>query len=167
MKLLSIRQYPLKVLFIDAFLLLLIYLLPAAAHFTGIPVYMMEPMRLALILSIAHTNRFNTFVLAATLPLFSFLLSGHPAFIKMLIITAELLLNVWVFYLLERRRVHPFASMFLAVLLSKIACYLLYWPLISFTFMMQEADPRFIMIQLITTTIFSFYIAFTVKRQKR
>ncbi len=167
MKLLSIQQYPVKVLFIDAFLLLLVYLLPAAAHFTGLPVYMMEPMRLALILSIAHTNRTNTFVLAATLPIFSFLLSGHPVLVKMLIITAELLLNVWVFYVLERRRFQPFAAMFLAIILSKIVCYLLYWPLISFSFMVEEAEPRFILIQFLTTTIFSFYIAFTVKRQKR
>ena len=167
MKLLSIRQYPLQVLIIDAALLLLIYLLPATAHLTGIPVYMMEPMRLALILSIAHTNRVNTFILAATLPLFSFLLSGHPMFIKMLIITAELLLNVWVFYFLTGRKLNPFISMFLAILLSKIACYLLYWPLISFTFMVEEAEPGFLIIQLVTTILFSVYISLTFKRQQR
>lgn len=166
MNFLSINQYPVKVLLIDAFLLLLIYLLPAAAHLTGIPVYMMEPMRLALILSIAHTNRANTYLLAATLPLFSFLLSGHPVFIKMLIITAELLMNVWIFYFLTRRKLHLFTAMILAILLSKIVCYLLYWPLISFTFMVEEAEPRFLLIQFAATTIFSLYIAFTVKRQK-
>ena len=167
MKMLSIKQYPLKVLFIDSFLLLAIYLLPAVAHLTGIPVYMMEPMRLALILAIAHTNRANTYLLAATLPLFSFLLSGHPVFIKMLIITAELLLNVWMFYFLTRRRLHPFTAMIIAILLSKIVCYLLYWPLISFAFMVEEAEPRFLLIQLLTTTIFGFYISLTVKRQER
>lgn len=167
MKMLSIRQYPVKVLFIDSFLLLLIYLLPAAAHLTGIPVYMMEPMRLALILAIAHTNRTNTFLLAATLPLFSFLLSGHPVFIKMLIITSELLVNVWMFYFLTKRSFHPFTAMIVAILMSKILCYLLYWPLISFAFMVEEAEPRFLMIQLVTTTIFGFYISLTVKRQER
>ncbi len=72
---------------LDGLAVLFIFLVPSLAHLTSIPVYMIEPMRLMLILAMVHTSRYNTFVLAATLPLLSYLFSGHPFFLKMIIIT--------------------------------------------------------------------------------
>lgn len=149
---------------IDISAFLMIYLAPSFAHLTGIPVYMAEPMRIMLILAMMHSSRVNAVILALTLPLFSFLVSGHPESIKMLIITGELLANVLLFYFLIRKNIHPWFAMFSAILVSKFLCYTAYWPLISFSFMVSEATPFFLLIQVITTTIFSFYCMMVFKR---
>ncbi|MCX6279775.1 MAG: hypothetical protein NT004_17030 [Bacteroidetes bacterium] len=150
---------------VDLAALALIYFIPATVHFTGIPIYMIEPMRLMLILSMAHTSKSNSYFLALTLPLFSFLVSGHPELIKMFIITGELVLNTLLFYWLVKKFNHTFFAMFVSIITSKIACYLAYWPVFSIGFVVAEASPDFILIQLITSLIFSFYIAVILKKK--
>jgi len=152
-------------LILDTGALLFIYFIPALVHYLSVPVYMIEPMRLMLILAIAHTHRYNALVLALTLPAFSFLVSGHPAFLKMLIITGELALNVAIFYLLVNRIRNFFATMFLSILLSKMACYAAYALVFSMAFVREEAAPLFLIVQLFTTAIFSIYISLTFKNR--
>lgn len=146
--------------------LAVVYLAPALAHMTGWPVYMLEPMRLMVILALAHGSRGIALLLAATLPLFSFLVSGHPEFLKMVIITGELLLNVVLFYLLKRKFLKVFPAAAGSVVISKLICYLTYWPVFSYQFMVSEADPFFLAVQIITTLIFSFYLMIILKKIK-
>ena len=155
-----------KNILIDMGALALIYFLPASVHLTGIPLYMIEPMRLMLIISMAHGAKSNSYLLALSLPLFSFAVSGHPEFLKMLIITGELVLNTVLFYWLTGRSVNTFLSLMLAIIISKIACYLAYWPIFSFDFVIAEASPVFIAAQIVTTLIFSFYVAIILKKQQ-
>jgi hypothetical protein len=151
---------------IDILAFALVYFIPALAHLTGIPLFMVEPMRLGLILSIVHTTRVNSVILALTLPVFSYLVSGHPEFIKMVIITFELLLNTILFYWLLERIHRPFTAMILSILFSKIACYLAYWPVFSFAFLVSEAEPVFLLIQGATTLVFSTYTFIILKKAK-
>ena len=149
---------------VDLAALALIYFIPATVHFTGIPLYMIEPMRLMLILSMAHASRNNTVFLALTLPLFSYLVSGHPEAVKMIIITGELVLNTLMFYWLVKKFNHSFFAILISIVVSKLACYLAYWPVFSFSFVVAEASPDFLIIQLITTLVFSFYISVILKK---
>lgn len=142
-----------------------VYLAPVLAHMTGLPVYMLEPMRLMVILALAHGSRNIALILASTLPIFSFLVSGHPEFIKMVIITSELVLNVFLFFLLERKFRRVFPAALLSVVISKLLCYLTYWPVFSFQFMVREAEPLFLAVQIITTLIFSFYLMIILKKK--
>lgn len=143
----------------------LIYFVPALAHMTGVPLYMAEPMRIILILSMVHASKYTSCVLAATLPLLSWIFSGHPELVKMLIITGELLLNVSLFYLIYKRLNNPLIAILASIIISKILCYLAYWPVFSFAFMVAEAHPLFLVIQIITTVIFSFYVTLSLKKQ--
>ena len=161
----TINQTVVIDILLDIGALAAIYLIPATVHLTGIPVYMIEPMRLMLILSMAHASKYNTFLLALSLPLFSFVVSGHPELIKMFIITGELVINVALFYWFLNRYKQAFLAVFISIIISKIACYLAYWPIFSFQFMVAEADLQFIIIQFITTLVFSLYISIILKRQ--
>jgi hypothetical protein len=141
-------------------------LAPAFAHFASIPVYMIEPMRLMLVLALVHTNRMNAWVLAAILPLFSYLVSGHPVPLKMIVITIELLANTGLFFLLVRRRVSPFFAMLFAISSSKVFCYSLYMLLFPWSFVVAEAQTAFLMIQGAVTILLASYTAFIfTKRQ--
>lgn len=143
---------------LDLVALAIVYFAPAFAHLASLPVYMIEPMRLMLILSAVHTNRKNTLLLALTLPLFSYIVSAHPAFIKMLIITGEMVLNTVLFFFLAGRLKNLFSSMFFSILLSKVFCYLMYLLLFPIGFFIAEAEPFFLGIQLLTATLFSLYV---------
>lgn len=74
---------------INAAALTLIYFTPALSHLLNFPLYLIEPMRLMLILAMVHSNRLNASA-AVSLPLFSFAVSGHPLFYKMSAILLEL-----------------------------------------------------------------------------
>ncbi len=146
-----------KSVVINSAAILLIYFTPALSHLLNFPLYLIEPMRLMLILAMVHSNRSNAYLLAITLPLFSFAVSGHPVFFKMLLITTELTLNVWLFFLLSHKIKSIFTAMLLSVILSKIAYYSLKAGLISFAVIGPGLFSTPVLIQIITTLIFSTY----------
>ena len=151
---------------IDGLALGIVLFTPAIAHLASFPVYMIEPMRLMLILSMAHASKKNSYLLALTLPLFSYLVSGHPMLLKMMIITGELVFNVALFYWIMKKFNHPFFAMLTAIVMSKVICYLAYWPAFSWSFVVAEAGISFILVQIMTTLIFSAYI-FTIRKKKK
>ena len=111
-----------------------------------------------LILAIAHTSKKNAYILAATLPIFSFIVSAHPVFIKTLLITGELLLNVWLFFFISEKMKNKFGSMLLSVGLSKIAYYVLKFALLSAVLLEGSLVSTPLAIQAITMIVFSGYI---------
>jgi hypothetical protein len=148
--------------------LALIYFIPTISHLVGLPLYFIEPMRIMLVLALVHTNKANAYVIALTLPLFSFLVSAHPFFPKMILITAELLLNVWFFYFIFNRTGKAFAAIVSSIIISKAAYYAVKFALISFAVLPNSplvSTP--IYIQVITTLVFSAYLALLFKRKEQ
>lgn len=162
---LSTNAVTIKSILIDVFALAFIYFVPALSHLLALPVYFIEPMRLMLIIALAHTSRKNAFIIAATLPLFSFIVSAHPNIVKMLLITGELMLNVWLFYYILKRSKQVFISMLSAIILSKAAYYLLKFGLLSMVILQGSLVSTPLYIQVITTLVFSGYI-FLIMRKK-
>lgn len=107
----------------DVIALTVIYLVPVFSHLFAVPIYYTEPMRLMLVLAIMFTSKRNAFIIAATLPIFSMLVSGHPVFYKALIMSGELFLNVLLYFVLVEKLKNKFASMMLSITLSKAAYY--------------------------------------------
>jgi len=114
----------LPVIVIDFLAYLAIYFLPAVSHLTTIPFQLIEPMRLMVLLSLlVMGNKHNAYILALTLPLFSFLVSGHPLFAKMILITVELCLNVALYEVVSKVIRSPFVSILISIILSKVIYY--------------------------------------------
>jgi hypothetical protein len=122
-------------------------------------------MRLMVILSLAHSSKRNSYLLALTLPLFSYIATAHPEFLKMLIITSELVLNVFFFYWISERMKNVFLSMVIAIITSKVICYIMYLIFFSLAFVRNESDTLFLIVQVLTTVIFSAYI-FIFRKKK-
>ena len=146
-----------KYLLFDGVAVAFIILAPAMAHMLSFPLWYLEPMRLVLILAMVHTTKQNSYLLALILSFCSWAFSGHPEFIKMLVITLELSANVALFYWIYNRIDKPFAAMLLSILLSKVFCYFLYWMIFSASFFMDETGTFFIMVQLIVSLLFALY----------
>jgi len=139
----------------DIAALVFVGFVPAASHLFKIPVYFIEPMRVMLMLALLYSSRWNAYLLAIMLPLFSFLVSGHPAPVKMMIIMAELLLNAWLFLFFFQKTRKPFLSTFASILISKIFCYAMYLLVFSVAFVKEEAEITFLSAQLILTMLLS------------
>ncbi len=141
----------------DLLALTFIFYVPAISHLLSFPLYLLEPMRIIIILSLVHSSRNNSIFLAALLPVFSFVISSHPHLIKSLLISAELFLNVLLFVFISKKVSNVFASMFLSILISKLFYYIVKYFFISFQLLNSELISTPIYIQIITTIIFSAY----------
>jgi hypothetical protein len=160
------RKTMISSIIINSVALLLIYFTPALSHLLNFPLYLVEPMRLMIVLAMLHSDKRNAFILAATLPLFSFAISAHPVFYKMLLISAELIINVWLFYALRERMRNNFTAMISAIVLSKAVYYLLKSLFISAALLGAGLFSTPIWIQGITTLVFGAY-AFIAFRGRR
>ena len=77
---LSLRVPISRSVLLDAIGLVFVYFIPSISHVLNVPIYLVEPMRIMVILAIAHTTQRNAYILALTLPLFSYFISAHPVF---------------------------------------------------------------------------------------
>lgn len=164
----SLPEYrpAIKSALIDLTAVLLIYFTPALSHLFNIPVYLIEPVRLMLILSIAHSSKTNTFILALTLPLFSHLISAHPVLLKTLLISFELALFTFLFYELSKKFKSVFLVMFVSITAGKLFYYLFKYMLINFGLIQSELISTPLLMQLIVSIIFSVYVSVILNRNK-
>lgn len=149
----------------NVFALAIIYLVPTFSHLFNIPLYFIEPMRLMVIIAMVYTHRNNAYILAATLPLFSFFITMHPLFVKSIIISIELLFMVWLFYYLSQR-LNNFISIFISIVTSKLLYYGIKLS-VFMTFIPKEALVAIpLYIQFITTIFLSvlFYSLLNYKK---
>lgn len=154
----KISKSTIKSSIFDLFAIAAIYMVPTFSHLFALPIYFIEPMRLMLILAIAHTSKKNAYFLAATLPIFSFVVSAHPVFLKTLLISGELLVNVWLFFLLSERIKNKFGAMVISIAISKIAYYVIKFTLLSFVLLQGSLISTPILIQMVTMFLFGGYI---------
>ena len=110
---------------LDAVLLTLVCLIPAASHLLDVPLYMLNPMLALLLVGVLLGKDWrNALVLAVLLPLVSCLLAGMPTAPKMVCMIAELSTVAGLFHLLSRRwTVLP--AVLVAIVAGKVVYYAL------------------------------------------
>ena len=87
-----------RLLLYDICIILLIYITPAISHVLNFPLYQLDPMRWGVLCSLLRLkSKKNALILAASLPLLSYLTTGHPIIIKNAIIAVELCTNLFLF----------------------------------------------------------------------
>ena len=130
-----------------------------------VPLYLFEPMSILLILSIVHTSKKNSFIIAASLPIISFVLSAHPVFFKVILIASELALTVGLFYFINQRIKNMFVVTVVTILLSKIYYYIGKFLLIKLTLIEGELVSTPLYIQGIVILVLSVYVYFIFNRK--
>lgn len=148
----------------DFIALAVIYFLPAFSHLFSFPLYLIEPMRIMVVMAMIYTDKRNAYVIAVTLPLFSFFLSGHPLIIKSFLILVELMMNVWLFFGLKEMIPNTFVRMLAAISGSKALYYILKIVVLSAGFMGGEIIATPVYMQIIVTIVLSGVIYFLTQR---
>lgn len=143
-----------------------VYFIPAISHLFSVPLYLADPMRIVILLAVIHTSKYNSYLIALTLPLFSFIIASHPVALKAMLISAELLLNIYLFYKLTDYIKNSFALMFVSILISKIFYYAVKYLLLSTALLEGELVTTSLYIQLIVMLILSGYYFF-IKNNKK
>lgn len=144
----------LRVVLCDLLFAAIVYYLPAIAHLTSL--YIIEPFRLMILCTlIVLGSKSNAIVLAITLPLFSYLVSGHPVILKMMLISFELLFNILIFDYINKKIKNPVFSILFAVLISKAIYYLFKYFLILSGFLKMSVVSTSLWIQLLVATMTS------------
>lgn len=143
-----------KVIIFDLFALLAIYLVPVFSHQFALPVYYIEPMRMAIVFSIIFANFNNSLLIAITLPFFSFFVSAHPVLAKTILIASELALNVVLFYWFARMIKNNTLAFAVSIVLSKIYYYGIKYVLISSAVLGGALISTPILMQVIMTGTF-------------
>lgn len=157
------KQNVLSAIF-DISALAFIYFVPAISHLLSLPLYLIEPMRLMLILALVHTTKQNAYIIALSLPLFSFLISAHPFFPKMILISFELVLNVFLFYLFVNKFKNTFLPVLLSIIISKLVYYIIKFGLIKLALIESGLVSTPLTIQLIMLLVFSGYVTILFKK---
>lgn len=147
-----------KTYLIDFSLLLLIYFLPALSHLFSFPIYYLDPMRIAIVVALIHTSKKNTYIIALTLPLFSFIISSHPQIIKSFLLSAELMINLTLFFFFISKIKNVFAALSLSILISKSVYYVLKFAALSLGLINDKLFSTPIYFQIASTILLSFYI---------
>ena len=146
---------------LDILAVLFIIFLGDISRLISYPVYILDPMRMMVILAIAYTPRWNGWVLALLLPFISYYFGGHPYLLKTCLMATELLLNVWLFWFLFSKIRMSLISMLLSIIFSKAVYYLLKYICIQQEWISGDLVSTPLDIQVITTIVFSVFI-FTV-----
>ncbi|MBN3036701.1 MAG: hypothetical protein JW861_14040 [Bacteroidales bacterium] len=153
-------------LLIDLAGMILIVFMPEITRLLGFPFYLLDPLRLVLVLAIAHSPKANAYVMAALLPVISHLAVQHPHLIKTLLIVMELLLNSWLFYRFTGRNINPFTAMLAAIVIAKAVYYGMKYLMIVTGLIVSELISTPVYLQFITAFIFSAYIYVTAQRSE-
>ncbi len=144
-----------KVILCDIICLALFLYVPALSHYSSIPLYRFEPMRIVLLINLLLLgDKKNSYFLAFILPLFSFIVSGHPLLPKAIIMSLELLTNVFLFFVFKTK-VNASASLFVSIIASKGVFYLLKFLLVSLGLLNSSLVETNLFIQVIVAGVLS------------
>lgn len=156
-----------RIAIVDFTILVIVYLIPSLSHLLGFPLYLLDPMRCMVLGSLLFLgNKKNSFLLAITLPLFSFILSGHPIVIKNALIAIELVTNLTLFFLFVSKHLNEGISMFLSIVLSKFLYYGLKYMCIISGLLSVELLSTSLVLQFIVAIVISFAFYLWYKKRK-
>ena len=155
-----------KVLSWDIVILTAIYFVPTLSHLTSFPLYLFDPMRFAVLGSLLFLRDYkNTFFLAASLPLFSYFIGGHPVFLKSVLISMELMVNVALLLYLKDKVKPIFGVVLASIVISKIFYYMAKYALISFSLLDADLLATPLLMQVVVALLISVSFSLIYKER--
>lgn len=143
------------------------YGLPSLSHIAPFPLYYLDPMRLLLLTAyLLTTHRGNAVLLAATIPLFSTWVTGHPPFAKALLIGMELVVNITLLHAVLGRWKQPVILKVLGtIVVSKVVYYTAKALFIWWGWLQDKVIATGLDTQLITAVALSCFFALIYRRK--
>ena len=150
----------------DVMVALFIITIPIIAHLSPMPLYIFEPMRIAIFatLILLPNKKTNAIIMALLLPILSYTISGHPIAVKNVLIAIELVANVLLFHFFLSKFKSAGVSMFFSIITSKILYYGMKYICLSIGLLSIGFVSTSIKLQLIVATIISALFSLWYKR---
>lgn len=154
-----------KIILIDLVILGLALAIPALSHVLPVPLYYLDPMRIFVLSGYFFSrSNLNGYFLAIVIPLFSMWVTGHPVFIKSILIVLELSVNIYIFnYLSGKIKEKLFFNVWFSILISKVIYYILKSIFIHFAFLEGKLISTPVFEQVINITFISILFAVMTK----
>jgi hypothetical protein len=156
-----------RIISTDIVIFVAVYFIPALSHLLPIPLYMLDPMRILLFISLILSKNYgNTLIIGATIPIFSSLITGHPVFAKSILISIELFTNIFLLYvLISKTQWNKILIFCVAIIVSKLNYYFMKYLFIKLSFIGGELISTPISIQLITSLVLALLFSYFVKKE--
>lgn len=106
----------------DILVLSAFFLTITFAHLLPIPMYKLDPMKVFVMLTVMYSSRGNALFISLSLPVLSFVSTGHPVAPKFILMGGELMVFAWIISTYQSSR---WGSFFSAIVISKIGYYVL------------------------------------------
>lgn len=139
-----------KIALVNLLAISLALIIPILSHSTSIPFYYLEPMRVISLIIFITFNKRNGIFYALYMPLLNTLITGHPDFVKSILISSELVLNLYLLELLGKKsNLNFYIQLGISIILSKIYYYFVKYLLISFSFIYGSLFTSNLIIQFV------------------
>jgi len=144
-----------KSLIIDFVIILIIFFIPTISHILPFPLYILDPMRILVFITLIFSNnKTNTIIIAMLIPVFSMIFTGHPTFWKSFLISTELLINILIFFsLYQKVKIPLWASVLISIIVSKLIYYCLKYLFINLGLIEGSLISTPLLTQLLTVGI--------------
>jgi hypothetical protein len=148
---------------IDVVILSTIYFIPALSHAAPFSLHYLEPMRLLLFVGyLLCRNDINSSFLAMTIPFVSTVITGHPPAAKAVLISCELLVNLWfLIWISEKFKWNAGIAFFVSALASKLVYYLFKFAFLELGLIQGTLVSTPLSIQLVALVVLSIMFAMT------
>jgi hypothetical protein len=147
--LLNVRHQSIpKAIIADIVIIFVFYLTIMFAHIFPFPIYMIDPMKIFILLSLIFAGRNASLVAAIVLPLVSYVSTGHPIFPKYILISIELVVFVIILYNLKFSNSWGLQKLLMAITLSKFTYYFLKYMVIEMNIIQPPLFSTSLRVQL-------------------
>ena len=148
-------ELKLSKLLVDITIMTGILLVPILSHKLLIPLYLIEPMRLAVVYILILDSKYHAYRLAIFLPFFSYMLTGHPFLFKALLICLELCVQVFSINYFKQLISRSYLIIIASVFVSKLFYYTFKWSFLKLNFINGHLISTSLVYQLIPIIILS------------
>lgn len=156
-----------KNLIVSVIVLTVTYFLPVISHILPIPLYLLDPMRFLILIGLLFfKGKSYNYFLAFTIPIFSSLVTGHPTIAKSLLISIELVANVYLlFYCIQKIKLPTFYIFFGSIVVSKLVYYFSKFAFIHTGLIYGKLITTNLFTQAITVIVMSLLFGYLYKNK--
>ncbi|MBT5268798.1 MAG: hypothetical protein HOL70_05060, partial [Candidatus Marinimicrobia bacterium] len=148
----------------DVFVLSAFYLTTTFAHILSVPLYQLDPMKIIVLITVMYSNRGNALMIALSLPILSFMSTGHPVAPKFLLMAGELMIFATI---MSTYKSGHWIVLFSAILVSKLGYYLLKAAVIWMGWLNQDLFATDFKSQALALIILSAVFYFLISMKNR
>lgn len=161
------RKEIIKIALVNLLGILFALFAPILSHSISIPFYYLEPMRLITLIIFISLSKKNGIFYALYMPLLNTLITGHPDFIKSILISSEIVVNLYLLEIFRKKSNLNFhIQLGISIILSKIYYYFVKYVLISFSVIPGRLFTSNLIVQLIFILIIIYIISLSKKLLK-